>query len=568
LAAARRFYLYGIALIGLVMLIIGLAALVQLLFETIARGLLGIATAAREGDLVERLSWSGATAGIGLVAWLVHWGLANRRITRPGPGAAAERAAGVRKLYLYTVLFLGALLTTLAVRDVLRDLLDLIAGRARLADLLSGEILPPLAFALVRGGFWTYHARVAAGDRAAVPETGGGATLRRWFVYGLSFIGLMTLLFAAQGLIETLWERMIVSPRSSGVAPTGLTEDLADRLTWALAGLMLWVPAWTWSLRWIVRADEPDPERNSTLRKVYVYSVLAVAVALTVWTLGGSLHEVLRTALVPGEGRWTSLLDKLGSSISVLLVFGLTWLYHANVVKREAVLAGEPRQQATVRWTYGYLVAFVGAITLAVGIAAVVQTMLELVFQLDRGPLWLQEQLSLQATLIPVGLAVWTIPWRRLQRETATVTELPARGGLPRRVYLYLAFGVSVLTLLGTAAFVVYQLLRLVLGERWTSSTTSDLINSASLAIVAILFLVYHLRVFREDAASAAATAATGPGFALALIRAPTLDRLGRVEQALRNRARDGLEVQLVRVDQPTAERILDQARSDNADSS
>ena len=43
----------------------------------------------------------------------------------------------------------------------------------------------------------------------------------------------------------------------------------------------------------------------------------------------------------------------------------------------------------------------------------------------------------------------------------------------------------------------------MALGERWTGSETSDLIDAASTAAVAVLLLAYHLRVFQRDAALA-----------------------------------------------------------------
>ena len=63
--------------------------------------------------------------------------------------------------------------------------------------------------------------------------------------------------------------------------------------------------------------------------------------------------------------------------------------------------------------------------------------------------------------------------------------------------------GVAVLTLLGSGAYTLYQILRVALGERWTASDTSDLIDAASAAVVAGLMLAYHLRVFQRDAALA-----------------------------------------------------------------
>src|SRR6185436_2866590 len=101
---------------------------------------------------------------------------------------------------------------------------------------------------------------------------------------------------------------------------------------------------------------------------------------------------------------------------------------------------------------------------------------------------WWAERISLFATLVAVGLPLWAAYWGRLQREAL---EPLAREALVRRIYLFLVFALAVLTLLGSGAFAVYQLLRLTLGDTWTASATSELITAASASAVAALFLTY-----------------------------------------------------------------------------
>ena len=108
----------------------------------------------------------------------------------------------------------------------------------------------------------------------------------------------------------------------------------------------------------------------------------------------------------------------LGGTVAHLVVFGIAWAYHAQVVKREASVA-EAGRQASIRWIYGYLVALVGAATLAAGLFGLLSTLLDLLVQpgTTQSEYWWQEQLSLYGTLVVVGLPVWLIPWTRLQRE-------------------------------------------------------------------------------------------------------------------------------------------------------
>lgn len=508
---ARRVYLYAIAYASLAMLIGGLEGILEVVLESVVEAVFGPFTSVGSDSNVDRLSFSSAVGGIGLVAWAIHWGLAVR--AAHGPSGPEERRSGIRKLYLYAVLLVGGLVLMFALRGLLADLLEAAFGLLSRSDLVGGSVIPPLSSLLVLGSFWAYHWRVAGRDRALVPEVGVGATLRRWSTYVLAFVGFLMLSFTAAGLLARLIE---LAMPSSGVvvADNGrwLAAEVAARSASILTGLLVWGLAWAWSLRLYATSDLPDPERDSILRKVYLYLLLLVAVTWTVWNLGQLLYVLLRSLLIPGEAGalWSAVQRDLGETVASAFIFGLAWAYHARVVKREAANAVELRQQAAVRWIYGYLVAFVGASTLAVGAGGTLATLLDLLARpgASRPEHWWEERLSLFATSIVVGLPVWLIPWRRLQRE---ITGATARRSLVRRIYLFLILGVSVLGLLGSGAFTLYQLLRLVLGERWSGSQTSDLIDAASTAAIAVLLLAYHLRVFQRDAALAASDAPAVP---------------------------------------------------------
>ena len=554
MAVARRVYLYAIALVALGMLVGGLDELLELALEIVAEAAVGPFASLDDTSLRGRVSYAGALIGIGLVGWLIHWWLAERPVRR---GDDVERRSGIRKLFLYLALFVGGLVLVFSARQLIADLLDALFVQLRPSDLVGGDVVPPLAMLLAVGPFWAYYARVAARDRAIQPEAGAGATLRRWCVYGLSIVGLVMLQLGAVGLLRLLWDA--VTPGGAATVASGnwLATGVAGRTASILAGLGLWYAAWSWSTARFWTDRGPDPERDSTLRKVYLYGVLLIAVAWTVWSLGQTMYVILRSLLIPGEavGLLSSVRRDFGSTAAYGLVFGLTWLYHARVVEREAAAVPERERQATIRRIYGYLVAFVGAITLASGLVGTLATVLDLLVRPGdvRPENWWAERLSLFGTLIVVGLPVWLAFWLRLQREAASPD---ARRSLARRIYLFLAFGLSVLTLLGSGAFVLYLLLRVVLGERWTGIQTSDLINAGSAAVVAGLFLAYHLRVFRADAADAvpAATTASVP---VLIVRADDPAALDALERELRERPPNGLEITRVELDPKAAGRLL-----------
>jgi hypothetical protein len=554
---ARRVYLYAIALIALGVLVNGLAGLLQVGLESLVERVAPPAGVVGAPDLRSRVSFAGALALAGLLVWLVHWQLAERPIRRGGPAALVERGAALRRLYLYAALLIGGLICTFAIRSLLIDLILAAFGRLTGLDLLTGRLVEPFALLASAGALWLYHWRVASLDRAAVPEVGASATLRRWLAYGLAFVGLLLLLFGASGLASTLWDALVRPPGGTVVGRDWLVPEVAGRVGSMLAGLAVWLLAWRWSSRFLADPSGPDPESRSVLRKVYLYLVIAISVAWTVWNGGQILYGLVRLALLGGRtpGGWPAVLHDLGQPLSAALVFGLAWLYHARAVAAEASLAGERREQATIRWLYEYLAALVGLVAVAVGLGGTVATLLDLLVQPGavRPTSWWEDRVSLFATLAAVGLPLWLAYWTRQQREAATPL---ARGSVVRRIYLLAVFALAVLTLLSSGVFALYQVMRLALGELWTASQTTDLISAASAAAVAAVLLVYHLRVFREDAARAPAEVAGEPVLAVALVRAPDAESLRALRRAVARHAPPGVELDLREVSAETAARL------------
>jgi hypothetical protein len=547
---ARRAYLYGIALVALGVLLTGLAGLLDLALSVgVERSIGGVAAVGRR-DLRGDVSYSGALAASGLIVWLIHWWLADRAVRRPE--GIAERASALRRLYLYAVLLVGGLILLFAMQAVVADLLRLAFGRLTAVQVVTGSLLSPLALALTCGALWLYHRRVAATDRAAAPEIGVGATLRRWFVYGVAFVALLLLLFGAAGLIRALWEALV--PVGTATGPDPLPLEVADRLGAIVAGLVGWLAAWRWSNDWLVR-DQADPEIRSTLRKVYLYAVLAIAVTWTVWDAGQILYGLLRVTLlgIGPAGGSNGLLRGLAEPTAAALVFGVAWLYHARVVRHEAALAGEAGRQLTIRLLYEYLVGVVALGAFATGVGGTLDTLLDLLFQPGalRPTNWWEDRISLFATLVAVGLPLWLLYWRRLDREAAAAPA--ARGSVVRRVYLLVAFAGSVLALLFGGAFALYQLIRLLLGESWSAAQTSDMVHAASVSAVAALLLAYHLSVLRRDAAAAPAPppeVQPGEVRATAVVRARDGAAYDAFRRMLAAQPVAGVEVEL-RVDPP-----------------
>ena len=564
---ARRVYLYAIAFAAIWVLINGIAGLLEVALEAIVEAALGPFLSVGSDNLTDRVSFYGALTGIGLVVWAIHWGLAARAVARD---PRSEQGSAIRKLYLYGFLLVGGLVLTFQLRKLLGDLLGVAFGTVGRTDLVNGDVVPPVSMLLAAGAFVAYHVRQVQRDRVVVPEAGAAATLRRWCIYLLALVGLMMLLFGMAGLITRLFDLAIPVEAESGDSGRWLAYELGDRLSTVLAGLTTWLFAWSRSTRQHFLLPGPDSERDSILRKVYLYAVLLIAVSWTVWNLAQVLYILMRALLIPSDAGalWGAVQRDLGGTAAHVLVFGLAWAYHAHVLKREAAATQELRRQATIRWIYGYIVAFVGAATFGSGLVGTLALVLDLLVRpgTTYGEHWWEERLALFATMIVVGLPIWLLPWLRLQRE---VGAAEARRSLARRVYLFLILAISVLTLLGSGAYTLYQLLRVALGDRWTGSDTSSLIDAGSAATVAALFLAYHLRIFQGDAALARLDEPPVPAVptpllpdppelvTLLVVRPSGADAAEGLRARLEGVLPPGMAVETVRVTEAEAARLL-----------
>src|SRR5215207_2215543 len=115
---ARRVYLYGIAFATIWMLVNGLAGLLQVALLAVVQAFVGPNVVAPGNGFADQVSFYGALTGIGLVVWLIHWGLIIRAATRDPIG---ECRSALRKLYLYGVLLVGGLIFVFQFRQLLID---------------------------------------------------------------------------------------------------------------------------------------------------------------------------------------------------------------------------------------------------------------------------------------------------------------------------------------------------------------------------------------------------------------------------------------------------------------
>ncbi len=521
MSVIRRVYLYLLAFAGLAMLSLGVAQLGRVLLEVVD----GSVLAAPERYVREEVSRWGAAALVGLLAWALHWGAAQRA----APAAAAERASALRRLYLYGVLAGATIGLTTSLLTLLGAAIQALDRPGAESLRQSVEAVPFVVVALV---VWAFHWRIASADRARVGEQGGSATLRRWYVYGAAFLGFAMTLGGTRDVLDEAWRA------ASGAAPT-LAASLAWPAATALVGLGLWLAHW----RWAPQAMGPtvrEQDAGATLRAVYLFLALAVAVWGTLFGASQLLYYALARLLgvqQPG-GVGGSLLQAAAGPGSTLAVFGVGWAYQRAAIRAQARLVEAPRQ-AGVRRLYTALVALLALGALAGGLGGLLWTLADAALNVPTTTStdWWRNQLALYTMLALVGLPVWLAHW-----TPSTRIDVAEARSLARRLYVYLALIAGMLVLLGSAAVLLYRLFNLALGERVSTSLTVDLAHALGVGLVAALVAVYHWRTLVADARRAASAPAptlgqaAGPAEAVVRLRAPNAAVLAEALTRLRER--------------------------------
>jgi hypothetical protein len=493
---ARRIYIYLISYISLLLMLSGASDLLRLLLDAILGTPAPIVDASYQR---EQYSRAGAMLLVGAVVWAIHWMLAQRSVAGGGPEATEERLSVLRKLLIYGVLFTTAAQVFFALYGLIQGVLALHAGPG--AESLSGVVSRTVPTLLVYGIGWLYYQQVRRRDNAVTPERGGAATVRRWYYYLVNFGALSFAMSGIAGLARYVWELITTGGAMGIVENTGLPWEFTTNTGWIIAGLGFWLVHWLPVQRLTaVSADE----QHAVLRKVYLYGIIFETVAVTLTSVALFLYNLLRYLLGtnPLADSGKSLLTAAAEPLLTALVYGLFWAYHRRVLAWDAGLVGEEPRQAGIRRLYHYLVALIALAVLASGVTSMLRLLIDLwlggsaTSALNRQT-W-GDQISLFATLILVGAPVWYANWFRLQRWAMAADGSADRQAVLRRIYLFLILFASVITLLASTGWIIYQILR-TLGESFSGSLISDMSWALGAAVTGAVLLAYHLRVLLGD---------------------------------------------------------------------
>ncbi len=356
-ATLRRWYRYGLALGGLLLLLNGAAGLLRLTWENVVGG--ALQTTIRVGP--GAIPGAAATALVGLALWVSHWsGWATGwdgggGPARPGSaqGADAEDALSLlRPVYLFLALGISVAVTLSAAAQMLFYGLGRLLGVARpggVGGSLALAMAGPVSVSLVFGLSWVYHRRAIAAQAGAQPELPRQAGVRRLYTYLVALIALGVLATGAGGLLWTLADAVTSAPRTINRADWW-REQVSFYATLVVVGLPVWLLHWgpvsgPAGHRWT--AAEPV----ALARRLYLYLTLLIGVLVLLGSGAAAAKQLLDLTL--GEAATSGALTNLARAVAVAAVSGVTVFYHQRVLRADTHLAGPGPEPSGLRGDEG-----------------------------------------------------------------------------------------------------------------------------------------------------------------------------------------------------------------------
>lgn len=478
----RRLYILAAAFIGLLLFMYGSSELLRLAFLIIPQD----AEFGLGSDWWrEELSLNLALIAVGTPLWLGHW-LWAQRLAREG----TEETSALRSLF-----FLGVLgVTLIESAEAAGAILFIPFSRLAGGSLSMPSLLDSLAGLIIYGLFWVYHIRQRP---PAHLQTGAAATITRWYWYAASFGSVGVLVTSVIPLLSTILQRLL------GVASVDATWwelPVANNIAWIIVGSIGWTYHWA-AIQNQIR-DAESPELRSALRKVYLYLMVGSAAAGALLAVGRILYLALLSVLGVVEDR-LGFIDDLVWVVPIALVAATGWYYHRYYLQKDAALVSELPRQAAIRRIYSYLLSAIGISLLSFGVFGILRLVIGILTgqadALDLPENFLQRQLSLYVTLLLVGLIAWVWYWRQIQQQLEADGSDEERASLVRRIYLYLVSSASVIAVVIAIGTLLYEALRSVLGISGGNDLIDALNIHVSVALIAVVLLLYHVRFLRQE---------------------------------------------------------------------
>lgn len=474
MSTVRRLYFYGLVLLSVEVIIWGT---INLLRTIVSQGLAG------DG---QSLATGLSLVLVGIPIFWLHW----RTVQRDALREPEEHASRIRAVFLYGALFATLLPIVYAVLALLDRWLTTLFGQPAASAWFGTDgsaldnIIAIIINALALAYFWYILRKDWLSD---IPENFLAET-RRLYWYLWVLFGLIITVAGIFNLIHYLL--LITSQDKQQMAAT-----LAAGISLMLVGIPMWAHHWM-----VVQSSLVDPaERRSLLRMVVLYLISLAGVVGVLATAARVLSSLINWVL--GDPSTPALfLQDNAETLGLAIPLAGMWWYYGRILNEEvAAMPDLPRREALGR-LYNYILSLLG---LAVTFAGLINLADYLVRAVTSGILMsnaLRSTLSGALAALAVGLPLWLVSWRRMQREATQLNDMGdhARRSVLRKAYLYLVLFLLVTGAMGFTGWLLYTLINALLNGV-SGDFGQDVIRLFLSLIIDGALLMYHWRGLRQD---------------------------------------------------------------------
>jgi hypothetical protein len=552
MVTVKRLYLYGVLSVALVPLLLGCSHLLQLALEGFA-DVVGVRALGGSRLAREELSWALALVVVAAPIWVLHAWLLRLSVRRSESDAIDERASAARATYFFVVLAIALGVAGWCLFELTSAVIRFLASGDE-----AWSLAGPVAGAAVAGTAWALHLRWRARDLGVAPQRTAGDWLTRLYLYGVLFVAAAVALMLTANLLTTV-ARQLLELRPAWESAGWWKEAIVAPLAGILVASMGWLIHWSLCTRLLALAPPMgEAHRQSRTRTGYLLGVVLLCAGAVLVLASTSLRHIIAAPLgvwQPSDG--SRLIEDVGGPMVMLAPFLAAWWWHIRRSSAEALAFGGPLRARSVTRSGRYVVALVGFAGLSIGLAWELQAILDIAdASARRGVISaavLRDSGTPALATALVGLLLWTPAWLLSLRDRAR-DPLEVAGATSRRAYLLLVSGLSVVALMGSLAYLVYQ----VMGVLLETGQLDDTSWAISILVVASVVLAYHLLMLRSDLRLAATAETPRPGVAeeggmetvgaveMLELRGPAGADFEALNAAIRSRLPEGYTLRLV----------------------
>jgi hypothetical protein len=355
-----RLYLYGAALVGLVVTLGAVSGLIGTAIDAVA-GHVDNAFPAMYGPAVSGCVWCPNIPATGPAAWwvrpilsmlvqfvvwapvwAVHWLYSVRLTAGDEPQARSERASRVRLSFFIAVVAIGVGYVVWGLGQGLAAALGAVVGAGMWAGSgpLWRDVAVPPATALPLAFAWWWHRRRVLLEPASPSWPDSPA---RVIGYLTAFVGLAVFAYGLATGAGLILQRL----SETGSSDSYLLERWRWQTVQGIALAVVALPIWLWPWLAVRRRLGLDPvaEAGSAARRTYLFGTVGLTLLATAAATGFIVFRLTRLALGLQIG---SVGSEIGYSVATLVVTVPLLAYHVAALRADLALRGESAVPAAV----------------------------------------------------------------------------------------------------------------------------------------------------------------------------------------------------------------------------